>query len=280
MDYKQKNQKMKNFDIDFTLNCEYKDRKTDEFELKQFVDMAVIWNCIPEQNFDDVYGQLSNISLNKRNVKYSCHLNIPKGIMDKMFNGIAKPESLIIQDSLSEAVPYNDYNFRKSPSLRKIAYNSIWGKYLNDRPVYPSEIKQFATTCGNHLQEFDLKLAQWEAQYLSTSTTSDHGSVSFIGLIEFFSVYQIIDRIKNGAGIIDDMKSYSFSNLKQGFKSIDDIFKFKGAKDNYFHLNFFARYLLNIAQSLGVADKIETVATVEYEDENNQVKKLICSLHK
>ena len=280
MDEAQETPRMDDFDFDFALHWEDRQKKTNLFELKQFVDMAVTWKCIPEKDFDNVVDELSTIALNNEKVKFSCHLNIPSGEMDKMFAGIANADNAIKSDSLSEAVPYNDYNFRKTPSLRKRAYNSVWSYYLKDKPI-SQEVKHYAKICHEKIGSLDIALGNWESQYYKGQTTRDKGYISFVGTIEFFSVFQIISSIQKGAANIDLLlsrnKSYSFKKLKNSFKKIDDIFKFKGAKDNYFHLNFFARYLINIAQTLGVADEIETVATVEYEDGSNQVKKLIYS---
>lgn len=274
--------RMNDFNFDLVLHWEDRQKKTDLFELSQFVNMAVIWKCIPERDFDSLLEKLKTDTLNKENVKYSSHLNIPPEVMDKMFSGLVKANTNLTSGSLAEAMPYNTYPFRKTPGLRRGAYKPIWQFYLKDKPV-GLETKNYAKICNKYLPQ-DPGLAHWESQFDKVPTIRNNGSVSFVGLIEFFSVYQIVNSIKNGSDKIDTLlrknKSYSFKKLKKGFNKIDDIFKFKGANDVYFHLNFMARYLLNIAEGLGISDEIETVATVEYEDENNQVKKLIYSSRK
>ncbi|MCP3926023.1 MAG: hypothetical protein GY714_25960, partial [Desulfobacterales bacterium] len=140
MDQPQETPHTNDFDFEFMLHWEDKERKTKRDELVQFIDMAVIWNCIPESDFGAVIDRLSKLILNKQDVKFSCHLHIPKGTMEMLFDSLpipeltnpelVKPESSILLDSLSEAVPYADFNFREKPSVRKIVYNSIWKTYL------------------------------------------------------------------------------------------------------------------------------------------------------
>lgn len=279
MDASVKTPHMNDFNFDLTLHWEDRQKKTDADELTEFVNMATIWNCIPESEFDNTLNEIREAILNLRNVKFSCHLNVPKGEMDRLFGALANANSVLIANTLAESMPYANYAFRKSPSIRRIAYNSIWQKYLETEPV-GSEVRNFANYCQKYIVQ-DQHLASWEAQYNSGPMTRDNGAVSFVGLIEFFSVYQIIDNVKSGAGNLDRLleknKPYNLKKIMENVDKIDDVFKFKGANDVYFHLNFMARYILNVATELGMQDLIETVASVEY-SHGNSTKKLIYSM--
>jgi len=266
MDSAQLMPRMNDFDFELNLHWEDKERKTKKSELQQFVDMAVIWHCIPESNFDKVVDQLTHIALDTLNVKFSCHLRVPMGTMDKLFHSLAYPKTDIIVNSLSEAVPYHDFAFRKSPSIRNFTYNSIWYQYLDKRP---QSFKSLAFQCGDYINSFDENLAQWESQFYEKSITMDDGYLSMVGITEHNYIYRILNQFKNGAAYydmaMDKNKSYSFANMKQAFNDMDEILDAGGA-NKVFNLNFFARYLFNVALSLGLAEELETVATVEYEN--------------
>ena len=271
--------RMNDFDFDLTLHWEDRQRKTNAEELSEFVNMASIWKCIPEKAFKKVRQEIADTTGNQHDLKYSCHLNAPLGVLDDLFKGISEASNFLISNSLAEAMPFAEYAYRKTPSLRKIAYNSFWQTYLTDAPV---DIRKFAGLFDNYLTQDDA-LALWEAQYKSGPMTRDNGATSFVGLIEFFSVNEIVKNIQEGFGDLDKMiqknKPYDFRRIKNNFEDINSILSYKGANDVYFHINFFARLILNVATNLGLHNKIESFAAVEY-NEGNEQKKLIYSSKK
>lgn len=274
MEEPQETPRMNDFDFELNLHWEDREKKTKKEELVQFVDMGVIWNSIPENEFDKTVEQIAKLTFDKKDVTYSCHFMVPLGILDKMMDKIANPNEIIVLDSLSEAIPYKNYNFRKTPSLRRIVYHSIWKTYLDKKPT---GFKQFATACGDYIQAFDKDLADWEGSFANNSTTMDDGFQSFTGLIEYNYLYNILRSLKNGAlyydTAMDKNKVYSFKKMKKAFKKIDDILHTNGT-NKLFNLNFLARYLFNIARELGLSDELESISTVEYTDDKGKEQKL------
>jgi hypothetical protein len=262
------------------LHWEDWEKKTKRDELAQFVDMAVIWNCIPEDDFDSVMEHLSEITLNRQGVKFSCHLNIPFGIMDALFDKLANPETSILIDSLSEAVPYADFKFRKTPGSRKIAYGSIWKTYLDSKSL---KVKPFATEAETRLYVFDPDLAKWEGRFLNNSITMDNGALSFVGLIQNNYLYQLLEAFSAGAHFYYKVpgknKQYSFKAMKKAFNKMNDIIKKSGANETY-NLNFLVRYLFNVAASMDLSKNFELVAKVEYKDDEQHQKIISFSMNK
>jgi len=188
---------------------------------------------------------------------------------------IAVGDKSLIVHSIAEAIPYNNrYDFRKTPSRRALAYSPMVERYLNDGQFDEYYLKNFVRSAMNSLADYDYRLMHWENQFAKTSTTSDNGTISFYALFENFDINSALRQIKKGARQMIEMNHYSFNELKSIFNQIDAVFDFQGSNDIYFHLNFFARYFLNIALRFDAKENIETVFTVEYKI-NNQPKSLI-----
>lgn len=264
-------------DVKTALAIEWhnKQRKTSNFELEQFLDLAVLWKCIETNEFDSIKTKIETAIGDLSDVTYTCKLNIPNDKLKSILAEIATGEQSLIIHSISESIPYNSsYDFRKTPARRALAYAPMVKRYLDDNQFDEYYLKNFVRFAMNSLADYDNRLMLWEKQFSTTSTTYDNGTVSFYALFVHFDIHSALRQLKMGAGKMIEQNHYSFSDLISVFNRIDAILDFKGYNDIYFHLNFFARYLLNIAKRLDAKENIETVFTVEYKI-NNQPKSMI-----
>lgn len=265
---------MADFDYSSTLHWENQQKKTTKEELYDFVDMGYIWKCIPETGYYDAFGKISAFIHGKKNVKFSCHINVPQLIMKAIIEAMAAPKQGAIERALSDTMAHYSNWVRKNVTDMSI-YDQVWSVYLKEDNESRENYKDWAVISYNNLIVKNKSLAEWEEGYNTLEVQNDSGYQSFVGIIENNNIGKRIVGFTSAMNKLDSEIDgnvvYSKNLMEHFFLNTDDLVISNGA-NKLFNIAFLGRYFLNTAEKLGLLNKVESFMTIEYQNKDEKTE--------
>ena len=261
---------MNDFTYSSILHWEDQERKTRASELADFVEMGMIWDCI-EADFDETCEDIAIKIKDKKNVKFSCEVNIPSSEMTRVVPLLAQSSQMKYLVSLCNAMPHYSTTWRKNVSDLSI-YVSLWKLYLENGSG--GDIEHYASFCERQLNALYPELAEWEYSFRDGNTTKDQGYESFIGLIQNSNLATGITNLQKGFKTLNSAiaNKTPFTEKvikKEIFRKIDDLVTSTGANKT-FNITFLGRFLLDIARDNQLGDNISAKMIIEYRNDQNE----------
>lgn len=261
---------MNDFTYSATLHWEDKERKTNASELADFVEMGMIWNCI-EADFDETCEKIATKIEGKKDVKFSCEVNLPAKEMTTLIPLIDQTSQTKYIISLCNAMPHYSNTWRKKVTDLSI-YACLWKLYLENGSNGAAD--RYASLCDEQLKMRYPVLAEWEYSFCDGNTTKDQGYESFIGLIEKSNLKTGISNLQKGFKVLNNAITGKtpFTEkviYKQIFKNIDDLVTSTGS-NNTFNITFLGCFLLDVARENQLTDNISAKMTIEYKNDQDE----------
>lgn len=276
------NPTMADFDYSSTIHWENQQKNTTKEELYDFVDMGYIWKCIPKTGYYDEFGKISAFIHGKKNVKFSCHINIPEVKMKAIIEAMAAPEQGTIERALSDTMAHYSNWARKNVTDMSI-YDQIWSVYLKEDNESRENYKDWAVIGHNNLIAKNKSLAEWEEGYNTLEVQNDSGYQSFVGIIENNDIGEMIIGFTSAMNKLNsEIKgniAYSKNLIEHFFLNTDDLVISAGA-NKLFNIAFLGRYFLNTADMLGLANEIESFMTIEYQNKDEKTEVITYVMNK
>ena len=268
--------KMNDLAYSAIVHWEDQQRKIDAFELSDFVEMGMFWNCINE-DFDTTCRKIFAEINDKKDVKFSCEISIPAPEMKNIIQLISESTSKDTINSLCNAMPHYSNKYRKNLD-NLIVYSQLWKLYLDKRGKGSTE--KYAEIAYNTLLPIDKQLANWELEFEDGISTHSklQGKQSFIGLIDKCDLADDIKFLHRGMKYlnkeIENNSEYDEKIIHKAFNDIDDLVTSKG-QNKTFNITFLGRYILDIAKNHNLIENISARMFIKYKNKEDQPVEMV-----
>ena len=250
-------------DYAFDIVWHNEERKINEQELVELLDLAICWEVINEKSLSSYQNELRSkvVDPGIKNLEISGYLKIPENEFDKIIPLIASATTQELAFSLAAAVPYHDIEGRRSIQERINNYIGWWNLFLS-RDVHEGNINSITS---NFLLTRGL-----DALSVFESTGNNPKSIGRLtnkelkpDILNFRSNFQNIKEAM-------DKKKYYKDVLEKGYKKIDEL-----NIRNQFILRFLGRFLIDIVQRSDKGIRIEKSIKMEYSENGQDVVLLL-----
>ncbi|MCX6217867.1 hypothetical protein [Spirosoma sp.] len=261
------------------LMSEWKKPKSVSQEtIGHIVDQAILWQVLPQDQFDTVQQQLQDLLANKntKNIRASVHLSLNPDTFVAILLNIGfliqhKPldNATLMATSLGAAMAYRkDFAVRKNVALRAKVYGPLWAACLikankteNNNPIEPEERSALGFAASDRLKEFsenmlaahevDAKLSQLPNEDLFTSSLAVNPNVR-VDWSAFRSGILMLSNGFNQGLIYADVVKKSFTQMQCFW-----------GQEHY--VRALGHYLLSFANNSFLLDGVNRSLTVSYE---------------
>jgi len=258
------------FDFQWQTHWETTQRRIRAGELDDYVDWAVLWNCIPESDRKSLTEHWRDEVKGERHIHVSLDLTIPNGVFDMLVPLLQAPPEQYIVQSLAESMPYLRGTMRETLRKRAAVYFRIWDQYLQLKVTQPQLMARIA---GELLEAVDPELAEWEVGFADRNLTADDGWKSMAGIVGNNYLFDDIRRLQLGMGHMHQAmvkhKHYDIP-FSEGFKKYKSLLLMTGMNKT-FNIRFMGRYLLNLASKAGVSEEIKTTFGIKLEGDQQEL---------
>lgn len=272
------------FQYGFGLSVESLENTTTDEELKNYVDWALVWDIIDQDQFHPTIERIREDILEKSEdpVRFSLSLGLgscdsDSQLFKEIIKGLGNATDIQLTDALAAATPYAEYQgepllLRATMDFRRLNYASFWATHLK-------------TNQSNKGEKYSFKIAKALAKSI---TAVDEVSARFergpFTLNEFDFEPARVERILDLNRYIEtDIKKLTrtFKALSDSIEEqdyyedtfsefFDKIKKISYSKE--FNLRFIGRLMLDLAKYTDMEDEIIKSLKIEYTiDGENQV---------
>lgn len=287
------------FDYELGLQVESKERKTPEKELKLLIDWAVVWDIIPQSDFQKTLDKINNevIGTTNRGIKYSLSLGIAEGYepenkkdatddedsladhpnsnennFDEFISYLGEATPAQMASALAAATPYAEYEAKPVPAratmaARRLFYPSFFLDYFGDTDrrmgfAYSQLIKSKMVKLFKNddlTRTFETTIEQSKTQFASEQMSLLLTSTQLSRNVKLIS--SAFEKLDD---FIDRDKTYDKA-FKRSFRTI-----LKSSSSNPLYQRYIGRILLDVAEANGIKDKITRSLKITYKEGDNE----------
>lgn len=285
-----KSPKAADFDYGFSFFVEHREKKKfskrRKERLMKLVDMAQLWNIIPETSFTEQVENLWTLLGNRsgvKNISFSYQLNVTSEAIDALKHVLhhmmlQQPDRHIafLANAFGKAMPFDTVSkFRSDSTLRGRAYGELWNTYFKSESFSPvpkgEDFRFYTDQAERYFRAKDVRLSKFEGGYVNSSGTTGAGdNVWFGGIIRINKPARQIKNFSNGlerllGAILSNDPKYdkaiksAFNNMQEGWK-------------HQFCIKALGIYFLDLAHTKGVENLVESKLEIKYTDSDGKEK--------
>jgi hypothetical protein len=271
------------FDYGFSFFLDHdqkKFNKKDRIDLLRILDMAVLWDILPQSEFEEQQTRLWQLigkESRARDITFSFQLDISteafdqiKVLLTKLIFDKPDRNLAILAESFGKAMPYfPNYTHRSDIQKRGQAYGQLWKKYFeleafNSQPR-EDDFRVYTAMAKLYFKSLESKLSGQEGRYVSAQGKPTAGdNIWFGGLIR---VNTPARNIKNFVLGLEQLVVASNNNhvkfakiLKRAFNKMQDAWKLQ------FCIKALGIYFIALARAVNAEDQIESQLEIKYTD--------------
>lgn len=242
------------------------ERKTNQEELKDWIDQAIVWGAVNSGDFDRLYSELKYLT-KQRGVSFTTQLKINHAAFLRLLPLLAEQNDRFWAGVLAASMFIRERNeVRKNMFLRKTAYDDLWYSYLV-KPVHHPGF--WASAAEQEITKFDKTLAYWEGE-MKSSQMGNPGS--FTNLVSYNGIENGIQNLIDGFKIIEkglQSSSKVDANIEKAFNVMENFFK------QQFKTRAFGRALIEYASTLKIREGIEKTFIITYKEDRSSEERVI-----
>ena len=269
------------FDYGFSFFLDHdqkKFNKKDKITLSRMLDLAVLWEMLPQSDFDEQQRELWKLlgkESGARDITFSFQLDISTEAFDQMkvlLNRLIqqRPDRnlALLAESFGKAMPYlPDYSHRSDIQKRGQAYGRLWKTYFEleglGEPARGDDFRVYTALAQEYFEDLERKLSKREGRYVNAQGRAMAGdNIWFGGLIRLNKPAR---NVRNFVLGLEQLVFASIHNqekfgkvLRRSFNKMQDAWKLQ------FCIKALGIYFISLARTVNAEEHIESQLEIRY----------------